>query len=144
MRMGDVATGSAFNPRTVPRRDTRLTHTQALNILRCVKTMHPTQTPVFLATDNAALKKSVAQKSFDGLTGVSQSINASIYADIFTQGCTACIVNPVFEHVSPNDSVHDIFLEMLLLAESSCFYYLPSNFASVVKARGRAEHWERR
>ena len=59
---------------------------------------------------------------------------ASVFSDVFVQGCTDCMINPVFQHKFSNQSVTDIFLELLLLAESTCFYYLPSNFASLVRA----------
>ena len=134
IRMGDRAPGTAFDPITVPRRDTRLTHDEAAHIVQCVKAEHAGQ-PVFLATDNAALKSAVQHPTASSLAGASlASTGASIFKDVFVQGCTACMVNPVFLHEFPNASVEDIFVELLLLARSSCFYFLPSNFANLVRA----------
>tara|TARA_B110001452_G_scaffold254142_1_gene245438 strand:+ start:155 stop:730 length:576 start_codon:yes stop_codon:yes gene_type:complete len=44
VRMGDRAPGTAFDPSSVPRRDTRLTHRNALNIIECVEGRTGSQT----------------------------------------------------------------------------------------------------
>lgn len=136
IRMGDRAPGTAFDPNSVPRRDTRLTHRDAINIIQCVKVYHAHK-PIFLATDNAALKAAVKYRTSSGLTDVQENPAfrpASVFSDVFVQGCTDCMINPVFQHVFPNQSVSDIFVELLLLAKSNCFYSLPSNFATLVQA----------
>ena len=136
IRMGDRAPGSAFNPSSVPRRDTRLSHRDAVNIIRCVKVDHAHKS-IFMATDNAALKAAVKYRMSSGMTGVLENLAfrpASVFSDVFVQGCTDCMVNPVFQHDFSNQSVADIFVELLLLAKSNCFYYLPSNFATLVQA----------
>ena len=140
IRMGDRAIGTAFDPNSVVRRDTRLTHDEALRIILCVKMKHLGQ-PILLATDNAALKSAVRFRTTSSLIGVNiTSSGASIFKDVFVQGCVACMINPGLLHEFPKESVENIFVELLLLAKSKYFYFRGSNFATLVRAIRNDEH----
>ena len=118
VRMGDGAPGSAFARGSVPARDVRLSYQQAVGTLEYAQAQYP-GTPVLLATDNGALKAAVRARKD---------------CAVIVRGCTDCMINPVFLHNFSHESVVDIFMELLMLAQSYCFLHRSSNFAAVVSA----------
>ena len=57
-----------------------------------------------------------------------------VFDGVHTQGCIDCMVNPVWLHNFSDTSVSNIYLEMGLLAASSCLFHSLSNFATTAEA----------
>ena len=91
IRMGDAAIGVAFDQRTVPQKDKRYTHAAALHMIQCVKAQ--SALPIFVATDNAALKQAIRQGRVEELplkqnaSGQRAVDNVDVFDGVWTQGC---------------------------------------------------------
>lgn len=146
VRMGDRAAGSSFATETIPKRDTRLTHAQAVALIGCIRRTAGTRLPMYIATDNAILKQAIKAGDPRTLIGNARSNISELttaFEGVHVRGCTACMINPVFTHNFSRAEVEDIFVEMGLLVQSQCFYYAPSNFAETVKAWAGPQHCNR-
>lgn len=188
VRMGDAAEGVAFEERSVPRTDRRFSHATALHMIRCVQAQ--STLPLFVATDNAALKQAIQRRSLAHLSLASAAVAKSpkspkspksrgaggrgvegghavrhagvtapdlsslggnssagsghgsagsgeaalIFDNVMTQGCSDCMVNPVWHHNFSRASVAEIYIEMGLLAQARCLFHTLSNFAGVAEA----------
>ena len=188
VRMGDAAEGVAFEERSVPRTDKRFSHLTALHMIRCVQAQ--STLPLFVATDNAALKQAIQRRSlaplslasaavakspriksrpisrgtsrgaggrgvegghagvtapYLGSLGGSSSAGSShgsagsgeaalVFDNVRTQGCSDCMVNPVWLHNFSRASVAEIYIEIGLLAQARCLFHTFSNFAGVAEA----------
>jgi len=65
----------------------------------------------------------------------------TMLAHVAVQGCTDCMVNPVFAHNFSRAAVLDIYLEMGLLAGASCFFQgSHSSLADAVTAWREVAH----
>ena len=143
IRMGDAADGVAFDTRSVPQKDRRFVHDAALHMIRCAKAQSPL--PVFIATDNAALKRALRGRDLTPLMRAAAAAGggsavaaaggmAALLDGVATQGCVDCMVNPVWLHNFSDASVVDIYVEMGLLAGGECLFHTLSNFAGIAEA----------
>ena len=83
LRLGDTAIGAAFSAALVPKFDVRLSPSDALAKILCVR--RTTGLPVFLATDNAMLKRAVRERNISTLAG--QNAAASCARCPTPRGC---------------------------------------------------------
>ena len=128
VRMGDAAEGAAFDRRSVPRKDIRFSHATALHMIRCVRAQ--SNLPIYVATDNAALKQAIRTRSLAPLslqnaaiTRGSKQVASKIFDRVVTTGCVGCMINPVWHHNFSYESVAEIYIEigkLCLLNISTC------------------------
>uniref|UniRef100_A0A7S3VZ13 Uncharacterized protein n=2 Tax=Emiliania huxleyi TaxID=2903 RepID=A0A7S3VZ13_EMIHU len=111
----------------------------ATRILDCL--VREGKVPLFLATDNTPLKAAVLG-SGAGLNA-SVLLPRSVTARVRAQGCAECMVNPVFKHDFNRSDVAEIFLDLMMLTLSRCFYHGGSNFANTVLALAPPGHCDK-
>ena len=134
VRMGDSADGTLLGKTSgfVTRiKDHRSTLAQAAIGIACISSAAPGH-PLFVATDNAALKAALAARE-PAMVNATHLVASAAFRRVVVTGCTDCMVNAVHRH---NDTLnpagrHATFVDVALLAGGRDFVYMgaASNYA---------------
>lgn len=134
VRMGDSADGtllgktSGFATRI---RDDRCTLAQAAIAIACISSAAPAH-PLFVATDNAALKAALAARD-PAMINATHLVADAAFRRVVVTGCTDCMVNAVHRHSDTlrAEGLHSTFVDVALLAGGRDFVFMgaTSNFA---------------
>lgn len=135
VRMGDSAQGSGLAGNFLSRiRDVRFTLEQAVVAVACVSSA-ARQLPLFVATDNAALKAALAARD-PARINTSVAVAPHAFEHVIVDGCTDCMVNAVQKHDFEPAAVRGIFMDLALLAGGVDFFAMGrgSNYAAWAQA----------
>ena len=168
IRMGDSADGSLLGKTSgfaTRIKDERCTLAQAAIAIACISSAAPGH-PLFVATDNAALKAALAARDpaminathlVAGLFG-----SDAAFRRVVVTGCTDCMVNAVHRHRDTlrAEGLHSTFVDVALLAGGRDLVFmgatsnfarwaegwrgLPGNYSFVFPGRGGAALLNRR
>lgn len=141
VRMGDSAEGSQMRSNFFsPIRDVRSTLLEAAIGIWCVASATPSKHPLFVATDNAALKEALAARD-PGLINASELLGRDAFRRVVVTGCVDCMVNAVQKHNFSAEGVAAIFVDAGLLAGGADFAFMGkgSNYATWVKGWRHAD-----
>jgi len=146
VRMGDSAEGSLlFNTsRFLSRiRDSRFTLSKAALAIACVSSAAPAL-PLFIATDNAALKVALAAREPASINATNL-VASTAFRRIVVSGCTGCMVNAVHQRdgALDADGLRATFVDIALLAGGVDFVHMgqSSNYATWAEGwRGLGEN----
>jgi len=138
VRMGDSADGSALgNNFFTPVRDARFSLAHAFEGISCVA--GSSSLPLFVATDNAALKTAISAHNISRLLGSDHTVGLEVrrsFSRAVVHGCSDCMVNTVHKHNFSAESIEGIFADLGFLAGGRDFFSMgrKSNYATVVQA----------
>jgi len=141
VRMGDSAEGSQMRSNfNSPIRDVRSTLLEAAIGIWCVASATPSKHPLFVATDNAALKEALAARD-PALINASGLLGRDAFRRVVVTGCVDCMVNAVQKHNFSAEGVAAIFVDAGLLAGGADFAFMGkgSNYATWVKGWRHAD-----
>ena len=145
VRMGDSAEGSQMRSNFYsPISDVRSTLLEAAIGIWCVASATPSKHPLFVATDNAALKRALAARD-PALINASGLLGRDAFRRVVVTGCVDCMVNAVQKHNFSAEGVAAIFVDAGLLAGGADFAFMgkvkghEGNYATWVKGWRHAD-----
>ena len=111
-------------------KDARCSLAQAAVAVACVASAAPGH-PLFVATDNAALKAALLARE-PALLNATALVGARAFRRVVVTGCTDCMVNAVQRHSLDPEGVKAIFVDVALLAGAQDFVRMGqlSNYAT--------------
>lgn len=141
VRMGDSAEGSQMRSNFLSSiRDVRSTLLEAAIGIWCVSNATPRKHPLFVATDNAALKEALAARD-PALINASGLVGRDGFRRVVVSGCADCMVNAVQKHNLSAQGLAAIFVDAGLLAGGADFAFMGrgSNYATWVNGWRHAD-----